>query len=615
MKYKFLIYISYSYAVPIGIPLEKEILKRGEEVFWFSDLPEGRKAIEEAGRTNLLNIEEAVAYEPHIVLTATDDVADFLSGIKVQVFHGFFSQKRPEHNTFAHFRIRGFFDLYCTQGPSTTEVFKQLAKKYKYFEVKETGWSKVDGLFPVTNEVEHKERPQIMIASTFTERLSLAYYQDVFLKIQELSATGRYDFAMVLHPKLPEHIKEKWKSLDGEYFNYYNTTNLVPIIQKSDLLFSDTTSVIQEFMLQKKPVVTFKHTFQHDYLIHVDQASKIEEAISYGLSRPKKIMEKLATFIDNLHPYHDGKSSERIMDASIEFLNKDKSGLKRKPLNFIRKIKIRNRLNYFTLKSYRKAPSFTKPTHLEKITAIIPVGNEIHNIEEVIASVNFADEILVVDSFSTDGTYEKAKSLATRVIQREYGYSASQKNWAIPQAAHGWIILVDADERVTVPLKHEILSVLANPPKDDTVGYWIGRKNHFMGEHVKYSGWKNDKVIRLFKRDFCKYEDKNVHEEIIPNGKVGRLKSKFYHDTYISLDLYLEKMNKYAWWQAKDYDKKTGKLTAFHFILKPLYSFTKHYFIQGGFRDGVVGITISYIQGYTVFMRYAKLWLLRRNRR
>lgn len=250
---------------------------------------------------------------------------------------------------------------------------------------------------------------------------------------------------------------------------------------------------------------------------------------------------------------------------------------------------------------------------MQKFTAIIPTGNEIHNIEAVIASVDFADEVLVVDSFSTDGTFEIAEKLATKVIRRPFDYHALQKNWAIPQAKYEWILLVDADERVTPELKAEILEILKNPDPN-IVAYWIGRMNHFMGERVYYSGWQNDKVIRLFKRDFCKYEEKHVHEEIIANGLVGKLKNKLYHNTYITFDKHIAKLNRYATLQAKDYDKKTGALTPYHFIIKPFWGFFKHYIIKSGFRDGVVGLTIGYIQGYVVFMRYVKLWLLRKNR-
>lgn len=250
---------------------------------------------------------------------------------------------------------------------------------------------------------------------------------------------------------------------------------------------------------------------------------------------------------------------------------------------------------------------------MEKLTALIPAGNEITNIEGVISSVDFANEILVVDSYSTDGTYEKAKALADNVLRREYDCSAYQKNWAIPQAKHEWILLVDADERVTPELKEEICGILKNPPQDDTVAYWIGRKNHFMGKHVRYSGMRNDKVIRLFKRDKCKYEDKFVHAEVIAEGKVGKLEKKFYHNTYKSMDEFISKMNRYAWLQAKDYDKKTGKITPYHYVLKPTWGFFKHYVLQLGFLDGVVGLTLSYIRFYSIYSRYIKLMLLRKN--
>jgi glycosyltransferase involved in cell wall biosynthesis len=163
---------------------------------------------------------------------------------------------------------------------------------------------------------------------------------------------------------------------------------------------------------------------------------------------------------------------------------------------------------------------------MSKLTAIIPTGNEEHNIREVLESVTFADEIMVVDSFSTDNTVAIAKEYTNFILQRDYKYSASQKNWAIPQATHDWILLVDADERVTPELQKEIKHILKNPPQHIT-GYWIYRMNHFMGERVKYSGWQNDKVIRLFRKDHCKYEDKMVHAEIVTDGEVGFLKNKF----------------------------------------------------------------------------------------
>ncbi|MCK8481980.1 CDP-glycerol glycerophosphotransferase family protein [Psychroserpens algicola] len=353
MQYKFLIYISYSYAIPIGNPLEIEISNRGDQVQWFSDYEDGKKALQ--NKANVLDtIEAVIEYQPHIVLTATDDVPDFISGLKVQIFHGFFAQKRPEGNDkFAHFRIRGFFDLYCTQGPTATSGFNEQQKKQPHFEVIETGWSKVDPLFPIT-EKAIQEVPTIMIASTFTKRLSLAYHDDVYNEIKRLSQTGDYNFIMVLHPKLPQELKDKWKSLNGKHFTYHDTTDLIPLFKKADIMFADTTSAIQEFLLQKKPVVTYNHTFNHEYLINITEANAIESAFKKGISRPEQLLIHIDRFINQLHPYFDGKSSKRVVEGCIAFLHKDKSHLKNKPLNLIRKYKIRKRLGHFTLKSYSK---------------------------------------------------------------------------------------------------------------------------------------------------------------------------------------------------------------------------------------------------------------------
>lgn len=354
MKYKFLIYISYSYALPIGNPLEEEIKTRGYEVQWFSDLEDGKQAI--SHKDNVIeSIEKVVSYKPDIVLTATNDVPDFITGLKVQIFHGFNAQKRPEkRNDFSHFRIRGFFDLYCTQGPSTTNAFLKKQKQHPHFDVIETGWSKVDPLFPLKQSTKDKTVPTIMIASTFTKRLSLAYNDEVYNTIKTLSKTGEYNFVMVLHPKLPQHIKDKWELLNGAFFKYYNTTDLIPLFKISDILFADTTSAIQEYLLQKKPVVTFCHTFNHNYLINITDSNDIKPAFDRALKYPEDLINNISTFVHELHPYFDGKSSKRIVDASISFLHKDKSYLKRKPLNLIRKYKIRKRLKYFTLKSYNK---------------------------------------------------------------------------------------------------------------------------------------------------------------------------------------------------------------------------------------------------------------------
>ncbi|MBT8265846.1 MAG: CDP-glycerol glycerophosphotransferase [Bacteroidia bacterium] len=361
MTYKFLIYISYSYAIPIGDPLEKEILRQGYDVKWFADLPEGNAAISNK-KNALKSINAVLDYKPHIVLAATDSVPDFIPALRVQVFHGFNAQKRPsKKHTFSHFRIRGFFDLYCTQGPSTTKGFLAKQKEHPHFEVIETGWSKVDPLFPLSVKPVN-EYPMIFIASTFTERLSLAYNDSVFEEIKRLSEKGEFQFSMVLHPKIERSTVQKWKSLESEKFSFFETTNLIPLFENADIMFSDTTSAIQEFILQEKPVVAYNHTFPHKYLIHVNTVETIEASLKLALTCPTDIIQNIKEFIKELHPYYDGHSSERIIKASISFLHAEKQHLKSKPLNLMRKYKIRKRLNYFTLKSFNRPFTIKDPS-------------------------------------------------------------------------------------------------------------------------------------------------------------------------------------------------------------------------------------------------------------
>ena len=245
------------------------------------------------------------------------------------------------------------------------------------------------------------------------------------------------------------------------------------------------------------------------------------------------------------------------------------------------------------------------------ITAIIPTFNEEKKLEKALISVGFADEIIVVDSFSTDNTLKIAEKYATKILQREYENSASQKNWTIPQAKHEWIFLLDADEWITPALRKEIFKLYKQGFDKDA--YWIYRNNYFMGRRIKYSGWQGDKVIRLFKKE-CRYENKHVHAEIITKDKkVGFLKNHIEHDTYTTLDNYISKLNRYAQWQAEDYNNRMGRITPFHVLLKPIFRFNIHYIVKLGILDGIPGFTISVLQAYAVMMRYIKLWLYRKN--
>src|SRR5581483_3406949 len=181
------------------------------------------------------------------------------------------------------------------------------------------------------------------------------------------------------------------------------------------------------------------------------------------------------------------------------------------------------------------------------LTVIVPCFNEEAVIAGCLESVAFADEIMVVDSFSTDRTLEIARRHTTRVLQHEYINSAAQKNWAIPQARHEWVLIVDSDERVTPELAEEIQAILRQPEHD---GYWIRRRNFFLGKEIKHGSWRTDRVLRLFRRE-ARYQNKHVHAEIELDN-VGWCRGRLTHYSYRSLDDFQRKMTRYTVWGAQN---------------------------------------------------------------
>ena len=256
------------------------------------------------------------------------------------------------------------------------------------------------------------------------------------------------------------------------------------------------------------------------------------------------------------------------------------------------------------------------------ITVIFTTYNEAHNIAAALDTVvGWANEIIVVDSFSTDATCkivsdtEGGDKTSIKLLQRAYKGPADQKNWAIPQAKNAWILLVDADERVTDALKTEIEQVV-NAENTTADAYWIGFQHYFMGKKVRYSGWQNDKTIRLIQRDKCRYNSNQVHEEIDTKGlKIGRLTHKFMHYTFKDLDHFVAKQERYAAWSALDYAAKTPRVTFFHLAIKPFFRFFKHYILKLGFLDGKVGFFIASIAAWTVFLRFAKIVEMRKQKK
>ncbi|MDN3644437.1 glycosyltransferase family 2 protein [Lutimonas halocynthiae] len=242
------------------------------------------------------------------------------------------------------------------------------------------------------------------------------------------------------------------------------------------------------------------------------------------------------------------------------------------------------------------------------ITAIIPTLNEENFIEEAIRSVSFATEIIVIDSFSQDQTASICKKAKVKLIQREFDDFSSQKNFAIDQAAYNWIFILDADERISAPLALEIKKV-ANDPQD-FVAFGIYRNFYFKNIKVRFGGWQTDKVIRLFRKDKCRYDGKLVHEEVLCSGKVGLLKNRMDHYSFRSQEQYEQKLEFYAALQAKEIKKSGKKVYLIHQLVKPAFRFVVLYLVRFGFLDGKRGYVLAKLHAHAVLNRYL---LVRRN--
>ena len=237
------------------------------------------------------------------------------------------------------------------------------------------------------------------------------------------------------------------------------------------------------------------------------------------------------------------------------------------------------------------------------LTVIIPTYNEEGYIEDALKSVAFADEIILIDSFSEDATVLLATPLVSKVISREFDNFSNQKNEALKQAKGQWVLFLDADERVSKSLEKEIIDTIENSVHS---GYKINFPHFYMNRFL-YN--HSDDVLRLVKREGAYYMGE-VHEKLQCQGSVGKLKNKMLHYTYKDLHSYLTKKERYAWFQAKQQYAKGKRATWMHLWFKPMFRFFKSYIIKGGYRDGIPGRTVAGVNAYGVFQRYVKLRLL-----
>lgn len=245
-----------------------------------------------------------------------------------------------------------------------------------------------------------------------------------------------------------------------------------------------------------------------------------------------------------------------------------------------------------------------------KITALAITYNEEENVNRYIENLSFVDEIIFVDSQSTDNTVAIAEKLGVKVIQRKFDDFSNQRNFAIQQAKNDWIVFFDLDEIMTPTLEKEIIKKITHP--SDKVAYFVKRNFYFLGKKMRFGGWQNDKAIRLFNKNFCAYNGNLVHEVIKTQGKTGKLKNSVDHFSYKNFDNYNDKLNLYSKLQAENLYLKKVKPNLYHFFIRPFYRFIWQYLFRLGCLDGKEGFILAYVHSFSVFKRYLQLWMMYR---
>lgn len=345
---EYLLFATERYALPILQPLARALHESGQSVSaWLEGAASGGRW-ETPVRT--VGLREALALRPRAVFSAANWVPSFVSGAKVQVFHGFNVEKRGD--TRGHFRVRGMFDLYCTQGPATTAPFRALAQREGHFAVAETGWPKLDPLFRHgAHEDDALKLPAagrriVLFGSTFTERLSAAPL--LFDAIAAEVARGDRYWLLTLHPKCPLEWFERYRSLAGPNASFVETEQLMAAQRVADVLVSDTSSIVSEFVVQHKPVITFRNRAPKPHMLDFSDSALLPAMLEQAFSPTPELRAEILRYADAIHPYRDGRSAERVIAATEDFIDGEMGSLRAKPLAArLRSLQIRRRLGYW----------------------------------------------------------------------------------------------------------------------------------------------------------------------------------------------------------------------------------------------------------------------------
>ena len=248
-----------------------------------------------------------------------------------------------------------------------------------------------------------------------------------------------------------------------------------------------------------------------------------------------------------------------------------------------------------------------------KVSVTIITLNEAAHVAGAIDSVRWADEILVVDCGSTDGTADIARGKGAVVVCREWSGYVDQKNFAAERAAHDWIFSLDADERVTPALAAEIRALVAGEPPRR--GYRVPRVTYHLGRWIRTTDFYPDFQTRLYDRRAARWRGKYVHESVAVDGPVGRLRHELEHYSFRNLRDQLDRINHYTTLAARQMYESGRRSGPLHLLVHPPAAFLRNYLLRRGVLDGTAGLTISLMNAYSVFLKFAKLWELQRSQK
>ena len=237
------------------------------------------------------------------------------------------------------------------------------------------------------------------------------------------------------------------------------------------------------------------------------------------------------------------------------------------------------------------------------VSVVIVTKDEAGNIKDALESVRDFDDVVVVDAFSSDNTTEICREYTDRIYEHEWQGFAAQKQTAIDYAKNDWVLILDSDERVTTELRDEIIEKI----KVDAIsGFYIPRKNFFLGKWIRHSGWWPDHTLRLFRKGVSAMEPRAVHEKVNVNGAVSHINAPFEHYTYRTLSEYIGKMQNYTSLSAEELENKGLVQSFISMIFSPIVVFIKMYLVRQGFRDGIHGLVLAVLYSFYTFLKYAK---------